>query len=159
MITQELLKEYFYYKDGSLYAAVSRQGIAKDKKVGHLGFNGYFYVRFRNKSHLEHRLIFLYHHGFLPKTIDHIDNNSKNNKIENLREATRCQNAWNMKTPITNTTGVKGVWYDKARNKWYAEFKTNGIKNYVGRFDTIEEAESKLKEARNKLHKEFARHE
>jgi len=159
MITQEIVKEFFYYKEGSLYTAKSRQGVWKDLKAGSLRHNGYYYVRFQNKMYLEHRLIFLYHHGYLPKVIDHTDGSKTNNKIENLREATQAQNCWNMKKPNTNTTGVKGVWFDKERNKWYAEFKTEGKKNYVGRFDTLEEATERLHEARELAQKEFARHE
>lgn len=157
-ITQELLKEFFYYKDGFLYTLKSRQGVSKDQKCGTMATNGYFYLQFQNKKHLAHRFIFLYHHGYLPKIIDHADGNPTNNKIENLREATVAQNLWNMKKPNTNTSGIKGVWYDRARNKWYAEFKTNTKKNYVGRFDTLEEATKKLHEARENAQKEFARH-
>jgi len=158
-ITQDLLKEFFYYKDGFLHTRKSRQGVWQDKKCSLVANNGYIYIRFQNKMYLAHRLIFLYHHGYLPKVIDHVDRNRTNNCIENLREATVAQNLWNAKKPITNTTGVKGVWYDKARNKWYAEFKTNAKKNYVGRFDTLEEATTKLHEARENAQKEFARHE
>lgn len=158
-ITQELLKEFFYYKDGFLYTIKSRQGICKNHKYNLVAHNGYIYVRFQNKKYLAHRLIFLYHHGYLPKVIDHADRNKTNNSIENLREATVSQNMWNMKKPITNTTGVKGVWYDKTRNKWCAEFKTHTKKNHVGRFETIEEATKKLHEARENAQKEFARHE
>lgn len=159
MITQELIKEFFYYKDGSLYTSKSRQGVWKDRKAGNLRRNGYYYIRFQNKNYLEHRLIFLYHHGYLSKVIDHIDGSKTNNRIENLREATTAQNLWNMKKPNTNTTGVKGVWFDKARDKWCAEFKTNGKKNHVGRFDSIDEATAKLHEARELIQKDFARHE
>jgi hypothetical protein len=159
MITQEEVKEFFYYKEGSLYTTKPRQGTKKDSKAGKLRLNGYCYVRFKNKWYLEHRLIFLYHHGYLPKIVDHADGSPTNNNIKNLRAATVAQNLWNMKKPCTNTTGVKGVWFDKARNKWYAEFKTNGKKNYVGRYETLEEAKEKLHEARELAQKEFARHE
>ena len=49
--------------------------------------------------------------------IDHIDGNSKNNKIENLREATLSQNCQNQKIRNTNTSGTKGVWFHKQSNK------------------------------------------
>lgn len=159
MITQELLKEYFYYKDGSLYAAKSRTGLGIHKKAGSKRTNGYIYLNFHKKIYLAHRLIFLYHHGYLPKILDHIDGNPLNNRIENLRPATYAQNLANMKTPKSNKSGVKGVCFDKSKNKWVAEIKCNGVKHRLGRFDTLEEATKKIREKRNQLHKEFARHE
>lgn len=159
MITQELLKEYFYYKDGSLYTSKSRHGLAADKKAGGKRTNGYVYVTFQNRIYLLHRLIFLYHHGYLPKILDHIDGNPLNNKIENLRPATYAQNLANMKTPKSNKSGVKGVCFDKERNKWVAEIKCEGVKYKLGRFDTLEEAAKVVRKKRDELHKEFARHE
>lgn len=159
MITQELLKEYFYYKDGFLYTARSRSGVAANVKTGCKLHNGYIYISFMRKRYLAHRLIFLYHHGYLPKILDHIDGNPLNNNIENLRPATYAQNLANMKTPKTNTSGVKGVCFDKSRNKWAAEIKCNGVKYRIGRFNTLEEARKAVRMKREQLHKEFARHE
>ena len=48
--------------------------------------------------------------------VDHIDQDSTNNCITNLRLATRSQNASNMKLKSSNTTGFKGVSWHKARN-------------------------------------------
>jgi hypothetical protein len=47
--------------------------------------------------------------------VDHIDQDSSNNSIENLRLSTRSQNAANMKLKASNTTGYKGVSWHKAR--------------------------------------------
>lgn len=159
MITQELIKEYFDYKDGCLYAKKSRQGVTKGERAGRIVTNGYRYLNFLGKIYLEHRIIFLYHHGYLPKVLDHIDTDKTNNKIENLRAATHAQNAANMKTPKSNTSGIKGVCYDKARDKWSAELKVENKRYKLGRFKTKEEAAEKVREARIRLHKEFARHE
>jgi len=66
-------------------------------------------------------LIFLYHHGYLPKFVDHIDGNKKNNRIENLREATKSQNAMNQKVSTRNTSGIKGVMWHKRDKKWFVQ--------------------------------------
>jgi len=158
-MNHEDLIDRFEYRDGELFYKKSEGPMKKGAKVGTKIEHGYIRTHIKRKPTLVHRIIFMMHHGYLPKVIDHVDRNRTNNCIENLREATVAQNLWNAKKPITNTTGVKGVWYDKARNKWYAEFKTNAKKNYVGRFDTLEEATTKLHEARENAQKEFARHE
>ena len=45
--------------------------------------------------------------------VDHIDNNQSNNRVENLRWATRQENNRNTQIQINNTTGVKGVYWTK----------------------------------------------
>jgi hypothetical protein len=72
--------------------------------------------------------------------VDHIDNSKGNNRIDNLRWATISENGMNCKIPNTNTSGTKGVWWDKERKKWCAEIMRNNKKSYLGRFDDIEEA-------------------
>jgi hypothetical protein len=66
-------------------------------------------IRHKGRAYLVHRLIFLYHHKYLPELIDHIDNNLENNRIENLRPATKSQNAMNSKIDKRNKSGIKGL--------------------------------------------------
>ena len=67
-------------------------------------------VNGKKKMQLLHRLIL-----DNPKEyeVDHIDGNGLNNKKENLRLATRKQNAHNCKKPVNNTSGIKGVSKEK----------------------------------------------
>ncbi len=68
--------------------------------------------------------------------IDHIDHNPLNNLRSNLRSATGSQNLHNRGVNSNNTTGVKGVSFEKSRGKYRAMIKVVG-KNYdLGRFDT-----------------------
>ena len=76
--------------------------------------------------------------------VDHIDNNRINNHISNLRWATARENQHNSKISINNTSGVKGVHFDKHTNKWIAKIRIDGIEIYLGLYTTLEEA----KEAR-----------
>lgn len=72
--------------------------------------------------------------------VDHINGNRFDNRKCNLRICTNQENNFNTVKQITNTSGYKGVWYDKARDKWVSEIKYNGKKLFIGRYNTIEQA-------------------
>jgi hypothetical protein len=72
--------------------------------------------------------------------VDHIDNDPSNNRVENLRWATRSENQHNIQIISTNTSGVKGVCWDKSRQKWESKIMIDGISIHIGRYNTIEEA-------------------
>lgn len=72
--------------------------------------------------------------------VDHIDNNPLNNKIENLRWATSKENCRNRQNRIDNKSGIKGVSWDKSRQKWCAFIQIDEINIHLGRYNTIEEA-------------------
>ena len=50
--------------------------------------------------------------------IDHIDGNTHNNDLSNLRWATISENSLNTKIPITNTSGTKNISWDNHYNCW-----------------------------------------
>lgn len=79
--------------------------------------------------------------------VDHINNNTLDNRKENLRVTTTSNNLRNGTLRTNNTTGVKGVRYDKERKKYEARIKVNYKSILLGRFDTLEEAKSKRKDA------------
>jgi len=158
MITQEELKELFNYKDGCFYWKNTGKGRKKSKSAGYNSVRGYNRLGIHGISYMTHRLIFLYHHGYLPKYIDHIDNNPSNNRIENLRECTVSQNGCNSRNASNNTSGVKGVYWHKIHKKWLARIQVNGKRMIVGYFNAIEDAKASIDAARIKHHKEFARH-
>jgi hypothetical protein len=156
MITQELVKELFHYRDGELYWKTANHKTDTHTAVGSISSNGRKIVWVLKKSMLVHRIIFLYHHGYLPEFIDHIDGNPINNKVENLRPATRTENNRNAKIRKDNTTGVKGVY--PQQGGFVAHTRINGKLRYLGWFKTVEEAAIVVKQARELHHKEFARH-
>ena len=162
MITQERLHELFEYRDGSLiWKMVISMKIKVGDIAGHLNKSrGYFLVGIGRKQYLLHRLIFLYHHGYLTKglQIDHIDGDRTNNRIENLREVTNQQNAFNAKISSRNKSGVKGVTWDEQSQKWRSVIMLSGKQIHFGFYDTIEEATAVIKKARNEYHGDFARH-
>jgi len=89
--------------------------------------------------------------------IDHINLNKLDNRKANLRFATRSQNAFNYRRLSTNKTGVRGVHFDKSRNKFAAEIIFRGTKIRLGRFESLERAAIVRKKAAIKFHGEFAR--
>ena len=157
-LNQEIVKELFEYKDGHLYWKVNRGPKKKGEPVSCKTDKGYFRVGLFGKTYRVHRLIYLLHHGYLPNELDHIDGNRSNNRIENLREATKSQNQYNKGIQKNNTSGVKGVWFDKVAKKWSTQLFVKGKKFYFGYFDSLEEAKKVIETARNNLHKEFANH-
>ena len=160
-LTQDLLHELFEYRDGVLYWKVAK---SRRVKVGDVAgcLNdtvGYFYIQINKKRYLNHRIIFLMHHGYLPQCLDHIDGNAVNNRIENLRPATISENNRNSRIRKNNNSGVKGVSWDSKHKKWRVQVANKGRSKHIGYFNTIEKAAEVVKKAREELHGEFARHE
>ena len=86
------------------------------------------------------------------QNVDHSDGDKFNNKVNNLRWATKTENARNSKLYSRNTSGVKGVYWYASKNKWQAYITIDKIKVHLGYYNTIEEA----KEARiNKANEIF----
>lgn len=108
-----------------------------------------------NHKHKNMRVHKLVAGHFLPNyygkpEIDHRNRNSTDNRVVNLRWCSSSENKLNTKIRSDNTSGIKGVLFDKARNKWKGSIKFDG-KVYSKRFNTKEEAI----EYRNKLVEEF----
>ena len=159
IITQDYLHTLFDYKNGHLYWKKTKRSHLIGKIAGGIdSTTQYFNVKIGNKKYKNHRLIFLMHHGYLPKCLDHIDGNPQNNCIQNLREATYLQNAYNTKAPLTNKSGIKGVCWDKIHKKWVARVSFQYKEYFVGHFNELDKAKVAIIEVRNKLHGEFARH-
>jgi hypothetical protein len=158
MITKELLHELFEYKDGELYwkvATTNRYGA--NRKAGFYCQNGYRYIGLMGKRYKTHRLIWMMHHGDMPEIIDHINRDSLDNRIENLRPATKAQNCQNNKKRI-NESGSRNVHQNKKTKKWTVRIAVNKKNIHIGSFEDFELAEFVAMEARNKYHKEFASH-
>lgn len=111
-----------------------------------LNQNGYKVITFQNKemkkTYKIHRLVALafLHNPMNKPLIDHIDNNKQNNNASNLRWATIAENRFNSKISSHNTSGNKGVVFEKNTNKWRARIECNKRIYCIGRFDTKEEA-------------------
>ena len=117
----------------------------------------YLKLKFKGRSLLAHRAAFAIHHGRWPDPYcDHIDGNGLNNRADNLRECSASGNAQNKRFLRTNTTGVKGVYPVGAG--YQAQVKLNRI-SHTKYFRRLEDAATYVKQLREQLHGEFARHE
>lgn len=140
-LTQERIKELFIYTDGDLFRIKSGHNMRIGKKVGCINAGGYKVTQVDGKLYKNSRLIFLYHYGYMPENfIDHIDRNKCNDRIENLREVSNMCNLRNSKPPITNTSGIKGVRWDKSRNMWCAAIMVARKMYQLGRYLCFTEA-------------------
>ena len=122
----------------------------KGQQAGAVGLNGYIYIGVDQKDYLAHRLMWLYVYGAIPLLqIDHIDRNRTNNKPINLRIATQKQNSENMFRSKTNTTGHRGVHFNKKTktNPWQSHITHNYIKIHLGNYSTLEEAVESRRQA------------
>ena len=153
MITQSyLLKLFDTYEDGSLYWKKYH------RKCNRQSSSGYLNVDIDGKTYKVHRIIFMMHHGYMPEYIDHINGNKLDNRIENLRKATKEQNGWNRGIQKNNKSGIKGVSWNSQSKKWRVQLRHDGKVKYIGQFEDLELAELVATETRNKFHGDYARH-
>lgn len=138
----EMFSDCLRYEDGHL-VRIKGPRLKKETIIkGTLGTNGRLWFNFKRETFSVHRVIWCLLNGSLSGDldIDHIDGNPINNKIDNLRVATRAQNMQNLKKArSTSLTGVLGVSFIEKRNVFRASIEKNG-KYYRKTFPTIEEA-------------------
>lgn len=158
----EILSEFLEYdpsvpgclkwrkKPSSKTVAGSQAGSFQKKR-------GYYYVTLHRRKYLSHRVIWALCNGSLPDgmDIDHIDMDSSNNRIENLRQATRSENHMNRRVRPNNKTGIKGL--SKHAGGWDGRIQVNG-KTHRKFSKSREVIEKWLLETRPNLHGEFTRH-
>lgn len=131
------------------------------ESVGFLSDGGYIRIGTNRKGVQAHRLAYRFMTGNdVPKgyEIDHINGDRADNRWINLRLVTRSQNNMNAVIRSNNTSGVKGVSFDRRRGLWSAEIKVNGKKTFLGRFATIEEAAARRKKYEDELFGEYSIH-
>jgi hypothetical protein len=150
-LTQEMLKEILQYDEetGLFTWRTSKARIVyPGRPAGCMNNFGYMRIGINRKSYLAHNLAWLYHYGRWPTAdIDHINCKKADNRISNLREATRSQNTLNTKTHRNQTSGVRGVDWVKNRQKWMVRIQIEGVRKTIGLFPTLEDAIKARQEA------------
>jgi hypothetical protein len=128
------------------------------KSTGYIRHNGYQIINISGREYACSRLAWMITYKKWPANeIDHINGIRSDNRIANLRAATRSENASNRNLQSNNTTGFKGVWKRKNMNSWVATIQKCGQKIRLGSFDSPEKAGEAYLRAVNDIHGEFAR--
>jgi hypothetical protein len=116
--------------------------------------NDYIRIKIHGKKYLAHRLAWFYINDEWVELIDHINSNRSDNRIINLRKATKSENGMNRGKNLNNLSGHKGI--SKTRNnKYVARFSINRKTVFRKTFDNLPEAIVAYREASIKYHGEF----
>jgi hypothetical protein len=124
-------------------------------RADHVAPDNRHYTGIANKRYLAYRVIWKLIYGNSPEFIDHIDRDSKNNKLNNLRMATRADNQHNTVAQQNSKTGLKGVSWAKHAKKFTAQIYTEGKAKSLGYFSTPQEAHNAYCETAKVQHGEF----
>jgi hypothetical protein len=157
------VRELFHY-DAETGVFTRKIRTSNSTKVGDVAGgnngNGYVSIWVDGRRVLAHRLAWFYVHGEWPTTdVDHINGNPQDNRIANLRLATRSQNLANMKPHRDGQSGFNGVSWYKPTEKWTSQIWVNGKNRRLGYFSTAEEAAKAYADAAQAARGEFARTE
>jgi hypothetical protein len=126
--------------------------------AGHVNNQRYRQIKIKSRHYQAHRLAWLIVHGeWPPNDLDHRDGDKLNNRIANLRLATRQENMRNVGLQANTTTGVTGVYWHKGDRKFVAQITVDYRLINLGRFPTIEEATAARAAAETEHFGEFRR--
>lgn len=162
MIYEEIKKAIDYSPDTGIFSW--SKSCTSKKRIGNVGSindKGYVKIRFMGKDFAAHRLAFFYMTGLMPHKniqVDHINCIRHDNRWENLRLATQSENQRNEMLRRNNTSGFKGVTWDKKAKKWRAKCRDGKKEVHLGFYDDLETAALAVMTFREREHKEFCNH-
>lgn len=159
-LTQAYLKTILHYDpETGLFTRLTNISYTKTGDIaGSIKKDGYVVIGVAGKCIKAHRLAWLYVYGRWPiDVVDHINGIPSDNRLSNLRESSRSQNAHNQRMQRSNTSGFKGV--VKHYHRFRARIAINGALRHIGTFDTAELAYKAYCSAADALHGEFAKYD
>ncbi|MCS5736858.1 HNH endonuclease, partial [Herbiconiux daphne] len=124
--------------------------------AGYIRSDGYIGIGVDGDEHLAHHLAFLYMTGSIPEFVDHANHIRHDNRWVNLRECSLQENNHNRGMDSRNTSGIKGVSWNKHAKKWSAYVNLNKKRHFVGYFTDIKDAEENVMRVRRELHGSFS---
>lgn len=143
-LTQKELKKLLKYnsKTGIFIWRKYMNGRAiKGCIAGSVSTKGYVCIQINKKTYKAHRLAWLYVYGYFPEnSLDHKNRDKQANWIFNLREISRKCNVRNCGNYISSRSGVKGVVWDKNREKRASHITNNQRTKRLGMFRNFTEA-------------------
>ena len=153
LLTQQRLKEVLNYdaESGVFTWAVTRTRAVDGRVAGGNNQHGYWMICIDGVKYASHRLAWMYVHGFFPEEIDHINHIRTDNRLVNLRETDRSENAKNISMPSNNVSGVIGVSWTKRIGKRKSKWEVRACGKFLGYFDDFFEAVCKRQSAELKL--------
>ena len=154
MLMQSKLKELLHYdQDTGLFRWIKspRYGISDNGIAGYINF-GYIKIEISHITYKAHRLAWLYVFGYWPAgDVDHINGSRADNRISNLRVASRRMNNENQRVAqAKNKTGLLGV--NSHGKRFKAQICFHGKKQHIGIYDTAQEAHEAYIKAKRELH-------
>jgi len=157
---QAYLKEILRYEPDNghfFWRKLLSKRAVPGKKAG-WSQNGYVCISIHGRYYRAHRLAWLYIYGEWPEyEIDHINGVPDDNRIENLRPATSCQNKMNAAIRSDNSSGFKGVQWNSQRKRWKAVIQKDGKVKHLGFYHDVEEAAAARATAEIKYFGEYRR--
>lgn len=160
-LTAQRLKEVLDYNPttGVFTWKVTRaRGARAGAIAGSISKDGYGLIGIDGRNYPAHRLAWLHYHGVWPKgDIDHVSLDKLDNRIINLRPASRSQNMANTTAHRDNHSGLKGVFFDRRRQRWASMITKDGRRKWLGYFDTAELAHAAYTRAADVMFGVFAR--
>jgi len=131
----------------------------KPASRGNSDIRGYLCVSVLNQNYRAHRLAWYCMTGSWPVgEIDHINGVKVDNRWINLRLCNHQQNNHNQGMRRTNSSGIKGVYWNKSQRKWRGQVCLNYKVHHTKGFEQIGEAAAAVRVLRDELHGEFANH-
>ncbi|WP_215268861.1 HNH endonuclease [Escherichia coli] len=145
-----------YYERHLIWKRSPRRGIAAGSNAGTINNKGRVIIKLKGGMYPASRIIWEMHNGPIPEgyEIDHIDHNTRNDSINNLRLVSHVENLRNKSKHKNNTSGYTGIIWVKGCKKWRAYITVNGDWRNLGYFDDIRDAVK----AREKAEIEFGFH-
>lgn len=154
-MTQDEARTLFDYDaaSGELCLRASRRVIRVNSRAG------YRQVMVKGKMHYAHRIIWLWVYGEWPTEVDHANGDKGDNRLDNLRLATRTQNNANARRLRIGKSGFRGVYLDARNpsNPWVAKMTTGKVQRHLGTYPTPELAHAAYRRAVLETYGEFAR--
>lgn len=146
----------YHPRDGSFVWNKGRPSATSGNACGTVKPSGYVLICLDRKLFRAHRLAWFYVYGEWPTDeIDHINGIRNDNRICNLRVASKSENGFNKKMRMDCKTGAKGVLYYPKYNTYYVRFTVKKVPHTFGPFLTFEEAANVATEKRKSAHGEF----